>query len=156
MRWFHQSRIPSQQIFLTNICYDFFFNWQIEKKKLFWTNKKLFFFFNCSNWEKFVERIWKKLVKTSDELVSNALNMQLHIYKDFFSIFDLKVSKICTYLLKILLVENGNASSDWIGLHCGSYNVVIGRSFKVFFIDSYLNWLMMGFIIVVSKTRSQL
>ena len=34
-------------IFLTNICYDFFFNWQTEGKNLFWTNKV--YFFNFSN-----------------------------------------------------------------------------------------------------------
>ena len=29
-------------------------NWE---KTLFWTNEKFVFFFNCSNWEKFVEKI---------------------------------------------------------------------------------------------------
>ena len=46
-------------IFLTNICYDFFLNWQTEKK-LFWTNKKFVFFFNyvLTQTEKnFVDRI---------------------------------------------------------------------------------------------------
>jgi hypothetical protein len=34
IRWFHQSRIPNLQKFLMNICDDFFFNWQTEKKKI--------------------------------------------------------------------------------------------------------------------------
>ena len=62
-------------IFLVNICYDFFFNnfnWLTEK--LFWTNKKFVYSFNCSKWEKFVEKIrgknsWTKLVKKSHEFV---------------------------------------------------------------------------------------
>ena len=32
IRYFHQSWIPKLQFFLTNIWYDFFFNWQTEKK----------------------------------------------------------------------------------------------------------------------------
>ena len=36
IRWFHQSWIPNLGIFLANICYDFFFNWQTEKRNLFW------------------------------------------------------------------------------------------------------------------------
>ena len=36
-------------IFLTNISYDLFFNWQTEKKKLVWTNKKFVFFSNFPN-----------------------------------------------------------------------------------------------------------
>ena len=43
--------------FLTVICFDYFFNWHTEKKKkLFWTSKILFFFFNCSKWEKFMNK----------------------------------------------------------------------------------------------------
>ena len=63
--WFHQSRMPNLLlIFVTNICYDFCFNWE---KNQFWTNKKFVFFFNCSNWEIFVEKIsetnwWKHLM----------------------------------------------------------------------------------------------
>ena len=41
---FHQSRIPNIRIFLTNICYGFFFNWQTEKKSCFGPIKNLFFF----------------------------------------------------------------------------------------------------------------
>ena len=45
--WAHQivSPIlhPKSTIFLTNICYDFFFSWQTEKKQL-WAKKKLFSF----------------------------------------------------------------------------------------------------------------
>ena len=39
--YFHQSRIPNLRIFLLNIHYDFFFNWQTEKNTCFdfWTNK---------------------------------------------------------------------------------------------------------------------
>ena len=44
-------------IFLTNIYYDFYFNWQTEKKHLFSTNKEFVFFFNYLNWEKFVKLI---------------------------------------------------------------------------------------------------
>ena len=44
--------------FWMNMYYDFFFNWQNEKKHLFWTNKKFVFFFNCSNWEKIRETNW--------------------------------------------------------------------------------------------------
>ena len=55
--WFHQSRIPNLQKILTNIYFDFFFNWQTEGKKLFWANKKLCFFFNYSNWDNFLEKI---------------------------------------------------------------------------------------------------
>ena len=54
---FGQFRILNLRILLTNIYYDCFFNWQTEKKNLFWTNKKFVFFFNCSNWEKIVEKI---------------------------------------------------------------------------------------------------
>ena len=68
IRYFHQSRIPNLQNFFMNIYYDFFFNWQTEKKHLFWTNKKFVFFFNCSNWEKILEK--NKLVKLSDEFVT--------------------------------------------------------------------------------------
>ena len=32
IRSFHQSRVLNIRFFLTNICYDFFFNWQTEKK----------------------------------------------------------------------------------------------------------------------------
>ena len=35
IRLFHQSsRGPNLQIFLANICYEFIFNWQTEKKKI--------------------------------------------------------------------------------------------------------------------------
>ena len=45
---------------------------KIKLKNLFLTNKKFVLFFNCSNWEKFVEKIGeKKLVKTSDEFVTS-------------------------------------------------------------------------------------
>ena len=44
-----KQRIPNLRICLTNIYYDFFFNWQTEKKQLFRTNKKFVFFFDCSN-----------------------------------------------------------------------------------------------------------
>ena len=50
------SRIPNLRIFPMNIYYDLFLNWQIDKKKLFWTNKKFVFFFNWANWEKSVEK----------------------------------------------------------------------------------------------------
>ena len=33
----------------TVICWFFFFNWQTEKKKLFWTNEKFVFFFKWGN-----------------------------------------------------------------------------------------------------------
>ena len=60
IRYFHQSRIPNLRTFLTNIYYDFFFNWQTETKHLFWTNKKFVFFFkrrkNCG------KKSWNKLV----------------------------------------------------------------------------------------------
>ena len=42
------SPISNQWILLTNIYNNFFFNWQSEKKSLFWTNMKFVFFFNCS------------------------------------------------------------------------------------------------------------
>ena len=42
------------KIFLTNICYDFFLNWQTEKKKLFWTNKKFDFLFQLLK----LRKIW--------------------------------------------------------------------------------------------------
>jgi len=58
------------------------------------------------------------MVKTSD-----------WAFTKIFLIFDLNFHK---YLLKIQLDGNGNASSDWVGHHCGSYNVVIGRSFNFF------------------------
>ena len=56
-------------IFLMYFCSDFFFNWQTEKKKLYWTNQKFVFFFNCSNWEQFMEQIgvtnwWKHLMNS--------------------------------------------------------------------------------------------
>ena len=48
--------------FLRNICWIWFLsqleNW--EKKNLFGTNKKLVSFFNCSNWEKLVEKTSEK------------------------------------------------------------------------------------------------
>ena len=31
-----------------------------QEKNLFWTKKKFVFFFNCSSWEKFVEKNWVK------------------------------------------------------------------------------------------------
>ena len=49
-----------------NIYYDFFFNWQTEKKHLFWTNKKFVFFFNSSSWEKICG---KKFVKQIGEII---------------------------------------------------------------------------------------
>ena len=57
------------RIYELNICYDFFFNLQTEKKILFWTNQNFVFFFNCSSWEKFVEKIgeadwWKHLMNS--------------------------------------------------------------------------------------------
>ena len=65
IRCFHESRIPNLQIFITTICYDFFYNWQTEKKRLFWTNKKFVFFFNCSNWKKILETNWWKHLMNS-------------------------------------------------------------------------------------------
>ena len=50
--------------FLTDICYDFLFFsciWQTEKKNMFRTNKKSGFFFNCSNWEKLVEKLLNQI-----------------------------------------------------------------------------------------------
>ena len=44
IRCFHESRITNLQSCLTNIYFDFFFNWQTEKETMFWTNKKLFSF----------------------------------------------------------------------------------------------------------------
>ena len=41
--WFHQSRIPNLQKILTNIYYDFFFNWQTEEKSVFDQYDVLFF-----------------------------------------------------------------------------------------------------------------
>ena len=41
----HQTTNSESTIFLANIYYDFFFDWQNEKNKMFWTNKKLF---SCS------------------------------------------------------------------------------------------------------------
>ena len=66
VRWFHLSRIPNLLIFLTKIGHDFFFNFQTEKKNCFWIYNKSVFFFNCSNWDKFMEKIrdtnwWKHL-----------------------------------------------------------------------------------------------
>jgi len=46
-----------------NICYNFFFNWRTEKKKLFWTNKK-FVFFSTAQTEK---NSWTKLGKQIGE-----------------------------------------------------------------------------------------
>ena len=34
-------------------------SYSTENKKLFWTNKKFVFVFDCSNWEKFEEKIWE-------------------------------------------------------------------------------------------------
>ena len=47
--------------------YDCFFNWETEKKNLVWNSKKFVFIFNCSNWERFVEKFretnwWKYLM----------------------------------------------------------------------------------------------
>ena len=42
---------------MTNICYDYFFNLQTEKKKLFWTNKKYAQTENNS-WRKISNRNW--------------------------------------------------------------------------------------------------
>ena len=50
-------------IFFMNICYDFFFNWQTEKKR-FWTNNKLVFFLKYANWEK---KSHEKNQQTTDE-----------------------------------------------------------------------------------------
>ena len=47
-------------IFVVLQLNDYFFNWQTEKEKLLWTNKKSVLFFNCSNWEKFVDKIREK------------------------------------------------------------------------------------------------
>ena len=75
IRCFHESQIPNLRKFLTNICYDFqLANW--DKKILFWTNKKFVFFFNCSNWEKFVEKIgetnwWTYLMNSLIDLWRN-------------------------------------------------------------------------------------
>ena len=73
IRCFHQSRLLNLRIFITNICYYFFFNWPADKKNPFRTNKKFVFFFNCSNWEKFNEKIretnrWKQLMNSLDVL----------------------------------------------------------------------------------------
>ena len=35
--WIHQIVSPISNSESTNICYDFYFNWQTGKKKLFWT-----------------------------------------------------------------------------------------------------------------------
>ena len=40
----------------TGIYYDFFFDWQTEKKTVLDQNKACFFNFNCSTFEKFVEK----------------------------------------------------------------------------------------------------
>ena len=63
IRQIHQSRIPNLRFFLTNVYYDFFFNWQTEEKKLFWTNKSLFSF-STAQTEKYM---WKKFVKQIGE-----------------------------------------------------------------------------------------
>ena len=55
------------RIFLANICYAFFFNWQTEKKKNqygFGTNKKFVFCFL-----KVRKICGKKIVKISDDIV---------------------------------------------------------------------------------------
>ena len=58
------------ELFLMNIYYDFFFNWQTEKKHLFWTNKKFFSFLTAQTEKKFVKQIgesiwWTKPVITT-------------------------------------------------------------------------------------------
>ena len=47
----------------------FFFSTGKLRKKLFWTNKKFVFFVNCSNWERFEDKIgepnwWKYLINS--------------------------------------------------------------------------------------------
>ena len=81
----HQIVSPNSNsdstFFLKNIFLYFCFNLQTKKKKLFWTKKK--FGFNCSNWEKFVEKIreinwWKHLMNSltvHKSLISSTLHL---------------------------------------------------------------------------------
>ena len=69
---FTNLEFKSLHIFFMNICYDFFFNWQTEEKKLFCTN--LFSSFSIVQTKKKsckkLGRQGSKLVKTSDEFVN--------------------------------------------------------------------------------------
>ena len=55
--------------FLTNICYDFFFNYQTKKKNLLLTNKKLFNFSTPQHVKVWWTKLGKQIGKTSDEFV---------------------------------------------------------------------------------------
>ena len=62
IRFFHQFRIPN----LRNLSW---FLFQLANWDFFLTNKKFVFFFNCSNWERFVDKIgetnwWKHLMNS--------------------------------------------------------------------------------------------
>ena len=51
--------------FLINIYYDFFFNWQTERKKnMFWTNKKFIFFLTDQTEKNSPKKLVKKIGET--------------------------------------------------------------------------------------------
>ena len=57
------------KFWINDFSYNFFFNWQTETKQPVLNNNKFIFFFNCSNWEKFMEKIhetnwWKHLMNS--------------------------------------------------------------------------------------------
>ena len=95
IRCFHQSQIP-HLLFFYNSWHVFFFNWQTVKK-LFWSDKKFVFFFNCSNWEKFVDKIsetnwgkyllnlWKdgKILYEGDESEISAGKIRVEFIKSY-------------------------------------------------------------------------
>ena len=67
------------------ICYDLFFNWQIETKSLFWNNEK---FFNCSNWEKNCgKNWWMHLINSLVEKISPETCRNLRHAKPKLSVF---------------------------------------------------------------------
>ena len=52
------------------------------RKRLFWTNNKFVFFFNCTNWEKFVDKIgetnwWKHLMNSLDFLPESLIKTRI-------------------------------------------------------------------------------
>ena len=80
---------PNHQSCFSQLFYEFFSVWAVEKENklfvglklrfFFWTNKNFVFFFNCLNWDKFVVKLGKtRLVVWCHEQVTSK---EFHVYK---------------------------------------------------------------------------
>ena len=125
-----------------NIYYDIFFNWQTEKKKLFWTNKKFVFFFLLLKQKKIGENIqWiviGPVVHAAYKLFLERCNRSLIILRFYFliSIFQLGYHTLGSAYTPVAIwrdtrkwLESFMGNSQWETAPTYTW---LSRSFRIF------------------------